>query len=249
MQDKKSRVKQTLRRNGFTFKQFFVAHDRCAMKVGTDGVLLGAWANVSGCSRILDIGSGSGLVALMLAQRTSPDVAIYGIELDASAVMQSRENAAESPWHERLHMMQGDVLQLDVSENEKFDLIVSNPPYFEPGSDCRDEARSNARYTNTLTHSALLMRADRLLTPTGRFCVILPYDIGLRFQQLAQQEGWKTSRVLHIRDLPEREPHRMLLELDRCSLFERDNHLSIYRLSREYSCEFHDLMKDFYLFF
>ena len=93
-----SQLKAQLRRDGFTFKQFFVAHDRCAMKVGTDGILLGAWAPVAGVKRILDIGTGSGLVALMLAQRTEEHVTIDAVELDAQAAEQASENAAESPW-------------------------------------------------------------------------------------------------------------------------------------------------------
>ncbi|WP_313099643.1 methyltransferase, partial [Atlantibacter hermannii] len=101
--------KTQLRRDGFTFKQFFVAHDRCAMKVGTDGILLGAWAPVAGVKRILDIGTGSGLIALMLAQRTS-DALIDAVEMDPQAAEQAAENAQASPWADRIHVHQADFL-------------------------------------------------------------------------------------------------------------------------------------------
>src|SRR5690606_4008152 len=106
-----SQLKAQLRRDGFTFKQFFIAHDRCAMKVGTDGILLGAWAPVAGVKRILDIGTGSGLLALMLAQRTEAHVTIDAVELDVQAAGQASENAAESPWADRVRVACADILE------------------------------------------------------------------------------------------------------------------------------------------
>ncbi len=124
-----------VRRDGFTFKQFFVAHDRCAMKVGTDGILLGAWAPVAGVKRILDIGTGSGLVALMLAQRTPEDVTIDAVELDAQAAEQASENVAASPWAHRIAVHAQDIVSWrgQAEQTARYDLIVSNPPYYEPG--------------------------------------------------------------------------------------------------------------------
>ena len=101
--------KSALRRNGFTFKKFFVAHDRCAMKVGTDGILLGAWSPIARVNRILDIGTGSGLLALMLAQRTDENVTIDAVELDEEAAGQARENVSESPWAGRIEVHTGDI--------------------------------------------------------------------------------------------------------------------------------------------
>lgn len=112
--------------SGFNFKQFHVAHDRCAMKVGTDGVLLGAWAGVAGASRVLDVGCGSGLITLMVAQRTAAHV--VGVEIDAPAAEQAIENVAASPWAHRIEIVHADVS--DLCPDEKFDHIVSNPPFF-----------------------------------------------------------------------------------------------------------------------
>ena len=154
----------------FQFKQFTIRHDRCAMKVGTDGVLLGAWANAKGKQRILDIGTGSGLIALMLAQRT--DAMITGIEIDPASATQAQENAAASPWADRLQIVATDIA--GYTSYQAFDLIVSNPPFFNemllpPGA-----ARSQARHTQALTFEALLFHVQRLLSPEGSFCAILP---------------------------------------------------------------------------
>lgn len=139
-----SQQKAILRANGFTFKQFFVAHDRCAMKVGTDGVLLGAWAPVAGVQRVLDIGSGSGLIALMLAQRTPASVDIDAVELDTAAAEQAQENVAESPWPTRVHVHQANIVEWARHCEQRYSLIVSNPPYFSPGSECASPERASA---------------------------------------------------------------------------------------------------------
>lgn len=162
-----SQLKAQLRRDGFTFKQFFVAHDRCAMKVGTDGILLGAWAPVAGVKRILDIGTGSGLQALMLAQRTEEHVTIDAVELDPQAARQASENAADSPWAERIRVECADVLTWAPEQTARYDLIVSNPPYFTPGVECGTPERERARYTGSLDHKALLTSAAELISEEG----------------------------------------------------------------------------------
>lgn len=162
-----SQLKAQLRRDGFTFKQFFVAHDRCAMKVGTDGILLGAWAPVAGVKRILDIGTGSGLQALMLAQRTEEHVTIDAVELDPQASRQASENAADSPWAERIRVECADVLTWAPEQTARYDLIVSNPPYFTPGVECGTPEREQARYTGSLDHKALLTSAAELILEEG----------------------------------------------------------------------------------
>ncbi|MDE5207319.1 methyltransferase [Citrobacter amalonaticus] len=139
-----------LRRNGFTFKQFFVAHDRCAMKVGTDGILLGAWAPVAGVKRILDIGTGSGLLALMLAQRTDESVIVDAVELDSDAAVQAQENVADSPWADRVSVQAEDVQSWAERQTIKYDLIISNPPLLRAGCRVRDTAAG----TGALYHHA-----------------------------------------------------------------------------------------------
>lgn len=181
-----SQLKAQLRRDGFTFKQFFVAHDRCAMKVGTDGILLGAWAPVASVKRILDIGTGSGLQALMLAQRTEEHVTIDAVELDPQASRQASENAADSPWADRIRIECADVLTWTSEQTARYDLIVSNPPYFTPGVECGTPEREQARYTGSLDHKALLTSAAELISEEGFFCVVLPESTGNTFIEIAR---------------------------------------------------------------
>ncbi len=238
-----------LRRNGFTFKQFFVAHDRCAMKVGTDGVLLGAWAPVDNAGCILDIGTGSGLIALMLAQRASPACRIDAVELDAEAAAQARENAGASPWADRISVLASDVHQVARDAAARYALIVSNPPYFEPAVACRDAARTQARYTGTLSHDALLACAAALLDEGGRFCVVLPYEIGERFIATAQAGGWYPAQQVVIRDRPGKPLHRMLLSLARSPVALQQDELALRDENGSYSAAFRQMITDFYLFY
>ncbi|CAD7492908.1 tRNA1(Val) (adenine(37)-N6)-methyltransferase [Aeromonas dhakensis] len=159
------------RNSGFTFKQFHVEHDRCAMKVGTDGILLGAWAPLGKARRILDIGTGSGLIALMLAQRSHADCRIDAVELDKHAAQQARENAAASPWPRRVTIIESAIQGYQA---DPYDLIVANPPYFGAGQSFRDPARAMARHTGALDSHALLAACDRLLTPDGQVALVVP---------------------------------------------------------------------------
>lgn len=210
-----SQLKAQLRRDGFTFKQFFVAHDRCAMKVGTDAIFTGAWAPVAEATRILDIGTGSGLLALMLAQRTKNHVTIDAVELDAQAAGRASENAAESPRAGRINVKCADVLARAPEQTARYDLIVSNPPYFEPGVECGTPEREQARYTGSLDHKSLLTSAAELIAEEGFFCVVLPESTGNTFIEIAQQIGWKLRLRTDISDTEGRLPHRVLLALSR----------------------------------
>ncbi len=184
----------------FRFKQFTVRHDRCAMKVGTDGVLLGAWAGASESSErasqpamtssikhILDIGTGSGLVALMLAQRFH-NAFIDGIDIDSSAVLQAKDNFSASPFSTRL-CAYSSPLQ-DWQPQEKYDMIVSNPPYFSNSLLCPDNTRTMARHNNTLSFAELFEHSDRLLSPCGTLALVLPAD--------AEKEIMALSRLHHL---------------------------------------------------
>ncbi|MBL0626688.1 tRNA1(Val) (adenine(37)-N6)-methyltransferase [Aeromonas jandaei] len=195
------------RSRGFTFKQFHINHDRCAMKVGTDGILLGAWAPVEQARRVLDIGSGSGLIALMLAQRSRSDCHIDGVELDSDAVIQARENVAASPWADRVTITESAVQGYQA---DPYDLIVSNPPYFVAGQSFSDPARAMARHTGALDSHALLAACGRLLAPNGEVALVLPtamadeilcisadYDLhGICYTAVITREGKEANRVL-----------------------------------------------------
>ena len=172
----------------FRFKQFTVWHDRCAMKVGTDGVLLGTWAeaiaykeDASAASpavphivrRILDIGTGSGLIALMLAQRF-PNAIIDGIDIDPSAVLQAKDNFSASPFSTRLHAYSSPLQEWQPQE--KYDMIVSNPPYFSNSLLCPDGMRTKARHAESLSFAELSAHSNRLLTQAGTLSLVLPAD-------------------------------------------------------------------------
>ena len=239
---------QTLRRNGFTFKQFFVAHDRCAMKVGTDAILLGAWAPVPQTGRILDIGCGSGVIALMLAQRSPEAVMIDAVELELEASTQAQENRQASPWASRITVMNDDIATFAKQTALRYALIVSNPPYFPSGSACRTPERSKARYTESLSHESLLQCAALLLEPEGCFCVVLPTPIANDFCATACHHGWAVRQRLVVRELTDRKPHRELLTLSKQEGLSDTKTLIVRTDDGDYSCEFRALTKDFYLF-
>ena len=239
---------QTLRRNGFTFKQFFDAHDRCAMKVGTDAILLGAWAPVPQTGRVLDIGCGSGIIPLMLAQR-SPDVVTFdAVEVEPEASAQAQENRQASPWASRITVENRDIETFTAQTTSRYALIVSNPPYFAPGSACRTEARSTARYTESLSHETLLHCAAGLLEPEGRFCVVLPSQVASDFRITACQQGWSIRQRLAVRERAEGQPHRELLTLAKQAGTCEGRMLIVRAEDGSYSDDFRALTKDFYLF-
>lgn len=241
-------MKRELRRGGFTFKQFFVGHDRCGMKVTTDGVIFGGWTPVSGCRRILDIGTGTGLLALMLAQRTEQHVMIDAVEIDRSAYEQALENVAASPWSKRIQVFHNDIKEYADNSNSSYDLIISNPPYFPEGTDCRDEARAKARYSHILTHDDLLIYAQRLLTEDGRFCVMLPCALGELLEQKALNLGWFVSRRTWVKDVIDKAPYIVLLELTRILQVCDEQQLVTHLPGRaSYTDQFKQLASDFYL--
>ncbi|EMC8778623.1 methyltransferase [Providencia rettgeri] len=238
--------KKNYRKGGFTFKQFFVAHDRCAMKVGTDGVLLGAWAPVDGVQSVLDIGSGSGLIALMLAQRNTK-LRVDAVELDSDATVQAQGNFTESPWAERLHVINQDIVSYSQLHSVQYDLIVSNPPYFEPAVACRDEKRDQARYTATLTHDVLLESAKSCLLSHGLFCLVLPYEVGEKMQKMAENSGWFTAFRVNVSDKPTTAYHRMLLGIQLQETQTQVTSLALKDEKGEYTDEFRKLIQPFYV--
>ena len=169
--------------SGFRFKQFAVEQEDVAMKVGTDGVLLGAWAACDGAKRILDIGTGTGLIALMLAQRNA-EAQIHAVEIDETATRRARANFDISPWTERLEVEQTAVQH--YSPSEKFDIIISNPPYFIDSLQCPDAKRTTARHTQDLTFEELNRAVCRLLAEDGKFALILPVNEFEKYLSLTQ---------------------------------------------------------------
>lgn len=228
----------------FAFKQFTVRHDRCAMKVGTDGVLLGAWTDLTDSRRILDVGTGTGLIALMLAQR-SAQTRITAIDIDPDAVSQAQENIQASPWKERVGASLQDLRT--YTPDTRFDTIVSNPPYFEDSLKSPDGQRNTARHTDTLSIHELLEKVAALLTPGGRFSVVLPFEQTGHLVDVAAACGLYPSRHTAVVTRPGLPPKRTLMEFRRNPIHYRPDELVIELERHVYSEGYIALTRDFYL--
>ena len=227
----------------FKFKKFTIWHDKCAMKVGTDGVLLGAWVNVDNATKILDIGTGTGVVALMLAQRS--DAEIIGIEIDSDAAEQASYNANESSWKNRIKIINQDFIH--YNSKELFDVIVSNPPYFKNSIKSNDDKRNLARHVSSLNYQMLVEKAASLLLPTGSFSIIVPFDVIEDLEKYACEVGLFPIRKLLIETKPGLAPKRCIVTfnynhhecVNETILIETQRHI--------YTDEYINLTKDFYL--
>lgn len=197
----------------FRFKQFELSNHLSAMKVGTDGVLLGSWVNTDGTSRVLDIGTGTGLIALMIAQR-QPQAAITAVEIDSEAAAEAQLNVASSPWPGRVKVVEGDAIADGVVDGE-FDLIVSNPPYFKAALKAEDESRCKARHESTLSIETLLSAGSRLLAPGGCIALIAPTDRLDDIEYHATLNGLSISRIAHVHTKPTGSCKRVMIELSR----------------------------------
>ena len=230
----------------FQFKKFTVWHDKCAMKVGTDGVLLGAWASIERCQRILDVGTGTGLIALMLAQRST--AILDAIDIDSDACLQARENIAKSPFANRIQVYQTSLSEYMPDENIKYDLIVSNPPYFIDSLKCPDTKRNLARHTDTLSLPDLLRDSRKLLAAEGNIDLVLPFDQRESLIDLAREESLSPSREAHVSPIPDAPPKRLLIELSATPVAKpKSSHLTLEIERHRYSDEFTAIAKDFYL--
>lgn len=231
----------------FRFKKFTVYHDKCAMKVGTDAVLLGAWADTSFCRNILDIGTGTGIIALMLAQRSQATV--EAIDIDKEACVQATENAAASPYTERIKVVHASCADFAASNQQKrYDLIVSNPPYFINSLKCPDNKRTMARHTDTLLLSDLIREAQTLLSPSGRIALVLPYERLEEVKALASANHLYICRQTDVIPTPGAAPKRLLVELSATeeNIKNRDT-LTIEEARHQYTPEYIALTKEFYL--
>lgn len=232
------------RKTHFHFKQFAVRHDRCAMKVGTDAVLLGSWVIVNDAKRILDIGTGSGVIALMAAQRTS-DAQIDAIEIEKSDAEQARENVLNSPWPTRVFVH--NVPVQEFTTDNPYDVIISNPPYFNNSQLPPDERRHQTRHTVSLDYISLINAVRRHLKPDGKFNVILPFTEGLQFIELAAQSGLFCSRKYSFRTRPAKPIERWLLEFLYQELPIEKGEVVLYEKGLEWAESYVTLTRDYYL--
>ena len=233
----------------FQFKQFSIQQDKCSMKVGTDGILLGAWADISQAKRILDIGAGTGIIAIMLGQRNEEAI-IHAVEVDDLAFEQAQENMRNAPWANRLEVIHHSIQDFAETQPEQYDLIVSNPPFFSGGTFSFNQDRNSVRHTIKLPHGDMLRAVQKLLTKSGKFCVILPFVEGLRFQELATSYHFYCTRVTEVLPKEHKPVERLLMQFELESKTPiRDQLIIQHEGHNEWTAQYQLLTQDFYLKF
>ncbi|MFZ2339937.1 MAG: methyltransferase [Bacteroidales bacterium] len=233
----------------FRFKQFTVHQEHAAFRVTTDSVLLGAWAAVEAAGLILDIGTGSGLLALMAAQRSG--ARIVAIEPDRNSFMQAGVNFSASPWHERITLLNTSIQDYRPAGTMLFDAIITNPPYFVGSLLNPSERKARARHNISMTSTDILEAAARLLSPAGILHLVLPVKEAERFVEIAGDYNLHCRKKMFVRSTPELPPARVLMSLERGNLQSCiESGMVIEKEGRHlYSDEYVSLTKDFYLKF
>ena len=234
----------------FTFKQFSVQQDKTAMKVGTDGVLLAAWTPINhNPFSILDIGAGTGIIALMLAQRTHAEQ-IDALEIDEEAYEQAVENFENSPWGDRLFCFHAGLDEFIEEPEDEYDLIISNPPFYSENYKTENEQRDLARFQDAMPFEELIEAADLMLSENGIFAVIIPFKEEKNFIALAKEAELYPVKITRVKGTPTSDIKRSLLAFSRNEIhnivideliIETDRHV--------YTPEYIELTKDFYLKF
>ncbi len=231
----------------FQFKQFTVNQDKCAMKIGTDGVLLGSWTSVDyNPFSVLDIGAGTGVLSLMLAQRSNAQL-IEAIEIDADTYEQCADNFENSPWGDRLFCYHASLLEYVEEVDDKYDVIICNPPFYSEDYKTKNDARDLARFQDAMPFEHLIYAATQLLSTRGLFSVIIPKKEENGFIKLASQVNLFPKRILHVRGDSHSDIKRSLIEFSF-----KETKLSISELIIEngrhnYTDDYTNLTKDFYL--
>ena len=232
----------------FKFKQFSINQDKTAMKVGTDGVLLGAWTPINhNPFSILDIGTGTGLIALMLAQRTTAEQ-IDALEIDEDAYEQAVDNFENSPWSDRLFCFHAGLDEFIEEPEDEYDLIVSNPPFYSEDYKTENEQRDLARFQDALPFEDLVEAADLLLSENGILAVIIPYKEESRFIALAKDFDLFPTKITRVKGTPTSEIKRSLLAFSRHEIIDILTDELVIETDRHiYTPEYISLTKDFYL--
>ena len=234
--------------NYFIFKQFRINQKKSVFKVGTDGVLLGACADLTGGKRILDIGTGTGLIALMAAQRSK--AAITAIEPEIKSYHEAYENAANSKWGDRIEVLNIGFCEYSAGIGEKFDVILSNPPYFRDSLKNPDPERSATRHSYSLNSYDILEGAGKLLKSDGSLQLILPYVEGTLFIAEASKYGFFCNRIIKIKPVPAGDIIRLIMKFERIRKPLKEKFLTIEAGPRHrYTEEYKEITKDFYLSF
>jgi len=238
----------------FKFKEFTVKQDKCAMKIGTDGVLLGAWASLkNNPNSILDIGSGTGIIALQIAQRSDAEI-IDALEIDDNAYEQTVENFENSDWGDRLFCYHASVQQFINEIDDKYDLIISNPPFYNDDFETKSKARNTARFTSSLSFNELLISVSKLLEKDGLFSTIIPFKEEQHFIELASKAHLFPSRMCRVKGTPKSKIKRSILEFSFLAMPDgrQESEIEITELiieleRHQYTKEYVALVQDFYL--
>lgn len=231
----------------FKFKQFTVNQDKCAMKIGTDAVLLGAWTSLTNNPEsILDIGSGTGVIALMLAQRSHAGL-IDAVEIDDHAYQQCVKNFENSPWPDRLFCYHASLQEYCQEFEDKYDLIISNPPFYDDNYKSENSQRDLARFQDAMPFELLIGCISKLLSKSGVFSVIIPFNKENYFIDLASKYNLFPNRILHVKGNSSSKIVRSLIELSFIQSEIKKETITIETSRHQYTQEYINLTKDFYL--
>ncbi len=231
----------------FKFKQFHVSHDKSSMKVGTDAVLLAALVEMSEYNSILDIGCGSGVISLMCAQKSRAQIS--AIDIDKDSVEQAHENFESSKWNSRLKVSECSVQEYAKLPEQKFDLLISNPPFFENALKSPLESRNKARHNDTLSSEDLLHSARQLLLAHGKLAIILPFTEGEEFIKTASSHQFYLQRRVEIQPKPSKIANRLVLEFVLSPCETTKENIIIREEGNDYTEDYRRVTKDFYLAF
>ncbi|RZS99748.1 tRNA1(Val) (adenine(37)-N6)-methyltransferase [Aquimarina brevivitae] len=232
--------------NPFRFKQFTVHQDRCAMKIGTDGVLLGCWAPVAQVNSVLDIGAGTGVISLILAQRSTAAV-IDAVELDEDAYEQTVDNFENSPWGDRLFCYHASFQEFFTEMDEQYDLIISNPPFYTEDYKTTDQKRDLARFEDALPFEHLIYGAAKLLADAGQLVLVVPYVQEEAIVNLAKIYGLYPAIITRVKGTTTAGVKRSLLVFSFAKQKTEENELIIETARHQYTEDYMQLTKDFYL--
>lgn len=236
----------TRRINDFKFKQFEIRQQKSAMKVGTDGVLLGAWVNIDISTKILDIGTGTGLIALMVSQRF-PKAQIDAIEIDEPSYQEASENIDNSPWSNNIDIHRISLQEFALNNANRYSTIISNPPFFSAGTQASAIARNKARHIDSLPHDDLLTCARQLITDDGIFSLILPVEEGDAFILKAMTQEFYLKRKNTFFSKAGKKAERLLLEFSLKKNTVTHEKLTHYDQEGNWTEDYKLLTKDFYL--
>ncbi|AMM50214.1 hypothetical protein TH61_02155 [Rufibacter sp. DG15C] len=233
----------------FQFKQFLIKQDQCAMKVCTDSCVLGASVDVTDAKRILDIGAGTGLLSLMVAQRTPEGTQIEAVEIDQAAAQQAKSNIERSPWASRITSHAQSLQAFQETKPAPFDVIISNPPFFQASLKSADTAKNVAKHTETLSFTELLQFAQQFLAPDGKLHILLPPHEAKVLEKEAHQLGFHTQHILWLEATPGGKLLRAIHSYTKAPAPLTQSRLPVREKDNAYTATFQELLREYYLIF